>query len=209
MNCDEPIAGQQCGRTVTVRGWAVAPDGIEKIEIFLDGSRLAQALYGQIRPDVARDHGHCKDSQNSGFLYLWNTTDAAEGAHQLVITVHALAGRKLEMTVPVVVDHSLTSNIYQLWSQLNEPSPEELEQMSAKARALTYRPLISIVVPVYRTAPELLGEAIASVKAQIYDKWELCLVDDASNRAELSDLLKKYTEQDSRIKFMELPRKRR
>ena len=40
------------------------------------------------------------------------------------------------------------------------------------------RPLVSVIVPVYR-AEHFLREAIESVRAQTYDAWELLLVDDA------------------------------
>ena len=40
------------------------------------------------------------------------------------------------------------------------------------------RPLVSVIVPVYR-AERFLRDAIESVRAQIYEAWELVLVDDA------------------------------
>jgi GT2 family glycosyltransferase len=206
LNCDEPIAGQQCGGAMGVRGWAVAPDGIEKIEISLDGTKLAQALYGQLRPDVARDNVSCKDSQNSGFLYIWDSTTVSEGAHQLTISAYSRAGGRREMTVPIVVDHNLPANLYHIWTELNEPSPAELRELAAEGKAFSYRPLISIVVPVYRTPPQFLREAIKSVQAQIYENWELCLADDASEQEELASILKDYAERDRHIRITELPK---
>ena len=41
----------------------------------------------------------------------------------------------------------------------------------------TARPLVSVIVPVYR-AERFLRETIESVRAQTYDAWELLLVDD-------------------------------
>jgi glycosyltransferase involved in cell wall biosynthesis len=43
-----------------------------------------------------------------------------------------------------------------------------------------HEPLISVITPVYDTAPDVLAECIASVRRQSYGKWQLCLVDDAS-----------------------------
>jgi len=208
MNCDQPMAGEQCGGAVTVRGWAVAPRGVEKVEISLDGMKLAQALYGQLRPDVARDHLRCKDSQNSGFLYIWDATLVTDGVHQLTISVYSREGDRREMTVPVVVDHSLTTNLYNIWTQLNEPTPEGLQDLAAESKTFTYRPKVSVVVPVYRTPPKLVREAIESVRAQVYDNWEMCLVDDASKRPELSAILKEYAGQDTRIRLTDLAKNR-
>lgn len=41
-------------------------------------------------------------------------------------------------------------------------------------------PTISICVPVYRPEARLLDAAVASVRKQRYERWELCLCDDAS-----------------------------
>ena len=60
--------------------------------------------------------------------------------------------------------------------------------------------LISIVMPVYN--PDLLhvSSAIDSVRAQIYENWELCIADDASTDASVARTLKQYATADSRIK---------
>ena len=61
------------------------------------------------------------------------------------------------------------------------------------------RPLISVVMPVYRSNLALLCKAVESVRGQIYGKWELCIVDDASGEPELTEYLKSLAE-DKRIK---------
>ena len=42
-------------------------------------------------------------------------------------------------------------------------------------------PLMTILMPVFNTAPEILRKSIQSVLSQNYRKWELCIVDDASS----------------------------
>ena len=71
------------------------------------------------------------------------------------------------------------------------------------AKQLAYQPLISILVPVYQVKPRFLKEMIASVLAQTYDNWQLCLVDDASKRhqQDIYATLKHYAEQDQRIVY--------
>jgi glycosyltransferase involved in cell wall biosynthesis len=61
-------------------------------------------------------------------------------------------------------------------------------------------PLISIVTPVYNTPIKILKECIESVRAQTYENWELCLVDDNSPNAECRRVIQKYADIDSRIK---------
>ena len=67
-------------------------------------------------------------------------------------------------------------------------------------RALPRHPLISIVMPVYNPDLLHLSFAIASVQAQIYENWELCIADDASTDALVARALKQYAAADPRIK---------
>jgi glycosyltransferase involved in cell wall biosynthesis len=67
-------------------------------------------------------------------------------------------------------------------------------------RALRRHPLISIVMPVYNPDLVYLLSAIDSVRAQIYENWELCIADDASTDASVARTLKQYATPDSRIK---------
>ena len=61
---------------------------------------------------------------------------------------------------------------YHLWIEQRETQDT--------GEPLAYEPLVSVVVPVYNVAGELLISCIESVKAQAYQNWELVLVDDAS-----------------------------
>jgi glycosyltransferase involved in cell wall biosynthesis len=67
-------------------------------------------------------------------------------------------------------------------------------------RALPRHPLISIVMPVYNPDLVHVSSAIDSVRAQIYENWELCIADDASMDASVARTLKQYATADSRIK---------
>ena len=59
------------------------------------------------------------------------------------------------------------------------PNPAAIR---AELQGLAERPLISLVMPTFNTHPRYLREAIASVRAQSYPHWELCIVDDCSTR---------------------------
>jgi O-antigen biosynthesis protein len=62
-------------------------------------------------------------------------------------------------------------------------SKYEWQQQRLAATKLTYKPLISIVTPVYNTDPKQLDECIHAVKLQTYPYWQWCIVDDGSNSA--------------------------
>jgi len=62
------------------------------------------------------------------------------------------------------------------------------------------QPLISVVLPVYKTDVKLLSKAVESVRRQIYGNWELCIVDDASEDRLLTQFLQELAK-DKRIKL--------
>lgn len=85
-----------------------------------------------------------------------------------------------------------------------------LRRSSAKVRlaaarqevaSLSARPLISVVMPTYRTEERYLREAVDSVLAQVYPEWELCVVDDGSLDPALERTMASYAAADPRIRF--------
>ena len=71
-----------------------------------------------------------------------------------------------------------------------------------RLRELKRQPLISVIVPVYNPELEQFAAAIASVRAQIYSNWELCLADDASTDPAVAAALREQAANDSRIKLV-------
>ena len=57
-------------------------------------------------------------------------------------------------------------------------------------------------MPVYNPEVDWLEEAIASVQAQIYPSWELCIADDRSTSEHVRPLLEKFAAADPRIKVV-------
>lgn len=62
------------------------------------------------------------------------------------------------------------------------------------------KPLISVVMPTWNTDPAWLERAVASVRNQVYEKWELCIADDASSSSETISALKALAKSDPRIR---------
>ncbi len=71
-----------------------------------------------------------------------------------------------------------------------------------RLRQLREQPLISILMPVYNPEPALLEAAIASVRGQIYERWELCLADDASTDPHSRPCLERIAAADARIRLI-------
>ena len=69
------------------------------------------------------------------------------------------------------------------------PSAEELGRLREALGRLVRTPRFSVLMPVHDPRPEDLRAAIDSVRAQLYDGWELCICDDASRRPEVRRVL--------------------
>ncbi len=59
------------------------------------------------------------------------------------------------------------------------------------------KPVVSVVMPMHNSA-KYLREAIESVRAQTYRRWELLIIDDASTDGS-ADIAREYAEKDDRI----------
>lgn len=88
---------------------------------------------------------------------------------------------------------------YQEWYEEHRASEQELTKQ--RNTVFPYCPLISIIVPVYRTPLPYLREMIDSVIAQTYGKWELCIADGSEGDTAVEAELAKYAASDKRIKF--------
>ncbi len=102
------------------------------------------------------------------------------------------------------VAHSLFPHLraknYAKWvAKYDTLDAKDLVRLRTIADRLPERPLFSIVVPVFDPPPDALRAAIESVRAQVYDHWQLCIADDASRNPEVRHLLEEYQALDKRI----------
>lgn len=101
---------------------------------------------------------------------------------------------------PAANANQIVEDQYQQWLKKHSPTPERVRKMKERIATLAYRPRFSIVMPTYNTEPSWLREAVASVKRQVYDNWELCIADDGSTSEATLEALRSY-EGDPRIKI--------
>lgn len=85
---------------------------------------------------------------------------------------------------------------YRDWVAARGPTDPVLHDLRREIEELDRPPLISILMPVHDTDPRLLGEAVASVRGQIYGHWQLCLADDGSDRPATRELLEQVAGDD-------------
>lgn len=99
-------------------------------------------------------------------------------------------------------------NDYARWAREHDTiTPEQREVLRGRAVALSeHGPLISVLMPCYNPDPQFLRAAIASVQAQLYTRWELCIADDASPSPQVRELLQACQVEDARIKLVLRPK---
>lgn len=87
-----------------------------------------------------------------------------------------------------------------LADQQNEFSEVELKN---KLIEFSYKPLISVLVPMYNPPMEWLPRVVESLQEQIYGNWELCISDDGSTSRDGVYYIKEMAKNESRIKLIE------
>ncbi len=118
-----------------------------------------------------------------------------------------LKGRFTNGALAAVATAAITREAqYPLWLGQNELRPEGLVQLRAAAGQMGYRPLVSVITPVHNIDEAWLRRCVESVIEQTYDRWELCLVDDASTRPHVAKVLAEYAARDPRIRVRRLER---
>ncbi len=115
-------------------------------------------------------------------------------------------GRKLVKYVLGRREPSPGLDGYHWWFMENYAKAYDPDRAVSDAAALESAPILSLIMPVYKPDMRLLREAVDSVLAQSYPKWELCIADDGSGIPELSAYLEGQADRDPRIRVTALPR---
>lgn len=109
---------------------------------------------------------------------------------------------KLYLKVRERMDRNILEKDYQEWMVSGRPAESEKELQ--REHCFPYQPLISVVVPVYRTPEEFLREMIESVLGQTYQKLELCLADGSGVISSAEEVIQSYAKKDSRVVYKKL-----
>lgn len=98
---------------------------------------------------------------------------------------------------------------YGPWFEKYKAGDEELAKQAKQAGRLAYRPLVSLVVPCYKTPEKYLTQMLDSVRAQSYGNWQLCLAD-ATPAEDVAQMVEKYCSlyQETRICYHHLQENR-
>lgn len=87
------------------------------------------------------------------------------------------------------------------WIAKHEPDQAALQEQIVKATSLPYRPLISVVIPIYKVPRSVLVETLACLRDQTYTNWEGCIVWADSADLEGWRWLQEYAGDEPRFKI--------
>lgn len=100
------------------------------------------------------------------------------------------------------ISRNVLEKDYQEWMIRRRPA--DSEKALQREHVFPYSPLISIVVPVYRTPEMFLREMIESVLGQTYKNLELCLADGSGGDSQAETVIRGYMQQDDRVRYERL-----
>jgi GT2 family glycosyltransferase len=91
--------------------------------------------------------------------------------------------------------------LYQKWIRQHDTLTDaDRADIRAHISNFARLPTISVIMPAWRTPERVLRAAIGSVRNQLYQHWELCVVDDASPSPSIFRVLDEFAKLDGRIK---------
>ncbi len=93
---------------------------------------------------------------------------------------------------------------YSEWYKLTKPSEEDLQKQ--RETRLAYEPLLSVVIPAFKTPEKYLREMLDSILAQTYGNWEVCVADGSpkGEGAIVQKVMKEYQARDPRFHCKDL-----
>lgn len=99
LNVEEPTPSSQYSGVANIRGWAVAPTGIYRIQQFIDGVYITDIPSGGNRIDVGNAYPAYPSSIQSGFSMAFNYSALNSGLHEIKIRAIDNEGASKEVSV--------------------------------------------------------------------------------------------------------------
>ena len=79
-----------------IRGWALSEEGVERIEVYIDGRYAFDVPYGDPREDVGFAYSDIDGSSTSGFSVPFNYSALSAGEHAISVIVTDRLGDRIE-----------------------------------------------------------------------------------------------------------------
>jgi GT2 family glycosyltransferase/glycosyltransferase involved in cell wall biosynthesis len=168
-----------------ITGWAVSACGIRRIGVRCGGRDLGSAHYGILRADVGQLYPAYPASSRSGFSMTFDSRKLEDGPATLEIIIEDNRQAKHVRSVRVEIDNS--EGAFSRWDRANQVPRQELQDCNSAQRGLSHRPLVSLVMRVTeQSQKQCAADTVRALAAQVYPRWQLVLIADASLSEELA-----------------------
>jgi hypothetical protein len=98
LSLGEPINGEVHSGIGNLRGWAISNNGIDRVEIFIDGKYMYDAPYGGLRVDVEAAFPNVGGSLLSGYSLAFGYADLGSGQHTVRAVAYDSLGNSTEQS---------------------------------------------------------------------------------------------------------------
>jgi len=204
---DRPLVWPKKARQLKVSGWCFAISGDEITEVRARVRKnFFPARFGTPRPDIGLEYDNRPGALRSGFSLQ---AIIPPGRSEFIMEARSGNGpwktffihpvRGAIFREPSDGDAGDYARWIRCYDQLQR---EDVKRVREQTAQFHYSPLISVLLPVYNSNLKWLRRAILSVQKQLYPRWELCIVDDASTDRKIWPFLQRRARQDRRIKLM-------
>jgi serine protease len=85
LTLEEPVSGGNASGVSNVRGWVVSPNGIQRVDLYMDGVFVSVLPSGGTRPDVGAVYPFYPGALNSGFSRAYNYGNLSAGSHTFMV----------------------------------------------------------------------------------------------------------------------------
>ena len=168
LNAERATFGARIGRAITRLRTRIAPVGTRRGSIVTLIAKFAISLaVSGWRVTAAKSYRYVSFRIRSKLVRKRGAQESERTA-----TIEDTVFGTNASFAKVQVDHPQL----EAWIKGNEPTPRQLSRQRVKVSAYKYKPLMSVIVPVYKVPQDVLGETLASLEQQSYSNWQACVV---------------------------------
>ncbi|MBV8578450.1 MAG: glycosyltransferase, partial [Acetobacteraceae bacterium] len=159
---------------LTIKGWALAREGVAALEVFLDGQSAGLAYYGQRREDIAEAFPDWTNALLSGFVFGLPANlvqRLRSGEHKLELRLSSEGGKQISKTI--LFERYDEQQRHPLFRE--RISPVETELYRQLLTSLDWEPCFKIALLTNPSEDNEKQQAITmqSLHRQVFENWKL------------------------------------
>jgi ADP-heptose:LPS heptosyltransferase/GT2 family glycosyltransferase len=175
-NIQSGAATQPVRGFLSIAGWAIAPAGIEGVDVFIDGAKIGRAYYGTRREDVQAAYPDIPGALRCGFAMIVPPNRVRPGAHQVSVVFRDRAGGSLESSFTIDAEPGVEQG--GPWLLRHKVPFAEVRLARAIVESSGIEPdfTLAIQIPSGPKTDARLLRTLRSLERQVADGWRALLL---------------------------------